>query len=188
MKNYLKLTGLMLSALLCLFTSCESDDDDADKGHTGGVSSVEVEMLVSSETLKWAEGSFVVTFSPSGRVEEIPVNEIYFAIEANPTTDAEKKLLEQFQSKKVMKTTSKYVCDASDTKVTVTPKLNIKQGTVTTDDVKYDYEVTGVISYRKGLTGVHSTDSHSREIGCVGSGLEGLLKRKNISLVWIDLL
>lgn len=184
MKNYLKLTGLMMSALLCMFTSCTSDDDDKVIGD-GGVTSVKVEMLVSAETLKWAEGSFVVTFSPSGKTEEITANDIFFAIEANPVTDAE--LLKEFKSKKVMKATSNFMCDRSDTKVTVKPNLKVKQGTATTDDVTYDYEVTGAISYHKGIGGEHGTHSRDAQSGIKGSILADYLRKHNISLVWIDL-
>lgn len=183
---YLRLSGLIMAALLCLCTSC--DPAEVKEKESNVVTSVNVEMLVSSETLKWAEGSFIITFSPSGRTEKIPADEIFFAFEAKPSTDIEALLLEEFKSKKVMKASCRTTCDGNDTKITVKPDLKVKQGIAATDDTKYDYEVTAYISYHKGLGAEHSTHSHNHGLGLKGSGLNDFLSRHNISLAWIDIL
>lgn len=181
--KYLKLTGMMTAALLCLFTSCEPIEDE----DSNVVTTVNVEMLVSAETLKWAEGNFIITFSPSGKTEKIPANEVFFAFEAKPSTAIETLMLKEFKSTKVMKASCSTICNASDTKVTVTPDLKIRAGIATTDDKEYDYEVTGCISYHKFLGAEHTTHSYSHGFGLKGTELAGFLTGNNISLVSLDI-
>lgn len=185
MKKTLRLTGLMMSALLCLFTSCSSDDDDDDDKGLTGMTAVEVDVLTSAETLLWTDGAFVVTFSPSGMTAEIRANEVSFATEADPEKDA--ALLTAFSSKKVMKATCKTMCDRNDTKIVVAPSLSIKQGTVLTDDVKYDYEVTGVIRYGNTPESVRRTSNYVGNTGIKGSTLNNYLQNRSIPIVSLEI-
>lgn len=182
MKNYLKLTGLMMSALLCLFTSCEKDDDNTEPT---GVATVQVEMFVASETLDWAEGSFVVTFLPSGETAQLTANNIIFAIDANPVTDA--GTLKLFKSAKVKKATLTATCNRSDKKISVTPNLKVKQGTATTDDMNYDYEVAGIIKYQERLGKIQSNADYKGQRGLKGTAVESYLNNnRNLPIVSLD--
>ena len=185
MKNYLKLTGLMMmSALLCLFTSCSKDDDE--KAITGGVASVEVQLAISAQSLDLVEGSFIVTFEPSGRTEEIRVNNILFSIDANPVTDAE--LIKCIRSEKAKKYTFKTTCDRSETKISVKPNINIKPGVTIKDDAQYPYEVSGIINYDQTFGSGRSSRGDIGDPSISGSGFAEYVARYNkLSLIWIEL-
>ena len=183
MKNYLKLTGLMMSALLCLFTSCVSNDDNDDNGTSSGVATAEVELLISAETLEWAEGSFVITFLPSGKTEEVSVNDIMFAFNANPVED--KELLTYFKSKNVKRATHKTLCSEKVDEISVKQNLKVKQGVATTDDVTYQFEVAAGIHYGSSLYGGKSTSGNKSETNIKGSGLESFLSRNSAAFAFL---
>lgn len=184
MERKMKLTGLMMSVLLCLFTSC-GGDEEGDGGGSTGVATVQVDMFVASETLSFAEGSFVITFSPSGKREEIKVNDLIFAFDANPVTDA--GYLEKFKSAHVKKGTITMMCNRSDTKISIRPNLRVKAGVATTDDKNYDYEVAGVIKYQNRDGSIQKNSQYSGQRGLQGSVIESYLdKMNNLDLVYLN--
>ncbi|MCQ2213960.1 MAG: hypothetical protein MJZ36_10005 [Bacteroidaceae bacterium] len=183
MKKIMKLSGLMMSALLCMFTSCTSNDEKKQEP-VSGPSTVEVTVYMGSETLNVVEGSFVVQSMPSGQKSEINVNNIIFAFDA--TSAADKAYTTVFTSK-AKKATLKIVCDASEKEVTITPNLKVKSGIQLSDDVKYTYEVTGVITQNYGL-GRTNTDDNTFTNTAKGSKFEEVVRNNNTSLLTLKLL
>lgn len=179
MKHYLKLTGLMISALLCLFTSC-STDDDGNGNEPTGVASVQVDVLAAAETLEFVDGSFVVTFSPSGQTKEISANDIIFAFDANPVTEA--SMLKSFKSTHVKKATVSAMCNRSDKEITVKSNLKLKQGTKTTEDVNYDFEVAARINYQLS-NGSKEKKDYAGQRGIMGNAIESYVSKINSSTI-----
>lgn len=186
MKNLLKLTGLMMSAVLCLFTSCSGDNDDEENVISGGSASVEVQLAISSESFDWIDGSFIITYSPSGKTEEVSVNNVLFAIDANPTNDAE--LLSFIKSGKAKKYTYKATCDRGETKISVTPNIKVKPGVEIKDDAKYSYEVSGIIRYQKSLGSWISSSGNYGSSIVHGDNMDKYIAEHNsLPFVWINI-
>lgn len=184
MKHFMKLTGLMMSALLCLFTSCSSDDPKDDP--VSGPSTVKVTVLMNADALQWVEGTIDVKILPSGRKEKINVNDITFAFNADAVAD--KSYIGSFKNKDVKKATLTTVCDGSEQKVILTPNLKVKSGAQLSDDVKVNMEITGVIAKELGLNKANAKDNHFSAIGIVGSTAESTLNTLiNRDIVTYDL-
>lgn len=184
MKNYLKLTGLLMSALLCLFTSCTNDDDDDVEKTETGVATVEVSLFVSSETLAWTEGSFIVSFSPSGKKQEVTANDIIFAIDANKVTDA--AYITSFESKNVKKTNVTINCDASDKQISIEPNFKVKPGFSPKEGETYWFEAMGVIDYKRAFTSLHNKDYTGASLK-KGEDPNVFIKNLNSPFVWLDI-
>ena len=164
---------LLMSAFVCLFTSCSKDDEEKTVSG-GGVTSVELQLAVSSQSFDWMDGSFTITFLPSGRKEEVSANSVLFAIDANPVTDAE--LLRFIKSGRAKKYTFTTTCDGSEKQIVVKSNIKIKSGVEIKEDAAYDFEVSGILNYRKGLnSGVASRDDTGNP------GISGKVLTKYIS-------
>lgn len=186
MKKYLYLTGLMMSALLCLFTACVTDDDDDFGGSSQtDIANAEVKLIMSDETLKWAEGSFVITYSPSGKTEEVAINDLTFAFSPNPVTDAD--LQKYLQSPNLKKTSKTTLCTERVDKITVTPKIRIKSGIDTSADATYQFEMAASIHYGKTIEKGQSTSGKVSLTNVKGSELESTVKRNGISLAVLEI-
>lgn len=171
MKHFMKLTGLMMSALLCLFTSCSSDDEKDDP--VSGPSTVKVTVLMNADALQWVEGTIDVKILPSGRKEKINVNDITFAFNADPVAD--KLYLEKFKNKDVKKATLTTVCDGSEQQVILTPNLQAKSGL--SGDVKYNMELTGIIKKELAIGQSNASDNHFSANGIAASDAESALNK-----------
>ena len=168
MKHFMKLTGLMMSALLCLFTSCSSDDEKDDP--VSGPKTVKVTVLMNADALQWIDGTFEVQILPSGRKEKINVNDITFAFNADAVAD--KSYIEGSFIKDIKKATLTTVCDGSEKKVILSPNLKVKSGVQLSDDVKYNLELTGIISQEYELNKVYASKEHQAANGFLGSDVQ----------------
>lgn len=168
MKHFMKLTGLMMSALLCLFTSCSSDDEKDDP--VSGPSTVKVTVLMNADALQWVEGTFDIQILPSGRKEKINVNDITFAFNADAVAD--KSYLSNFTIKDIKKATLTTVCDGSEQKVILTPNLKVKSGAQLSADVKVNLELNGIISKELSLGSAKATSNSSWSRGIPGDKAE----------------
>lgn len=184
MKNLMKLSGLMMSALLCMFASCTSNDEKEDEIQSGP-KTVEATVYIASETLDCVEGSFIVESLPSGKKSEISANSVMFAFDA--TTEADKGFTKGLTSKKIKKASLTIVCDASEKEVTITPNLKVKSGLQIDADGAYTYEVAGVLSQKLGLNGAQ-TPSNTFAHTVKGSAFESLVESNNTTLERLELM
>ncbi len=142
MSKFAKMAALLMSAVMCVFTSCGEDSDKKDKDVTS-TPEITAALLVTPEVRDVVDGTLTFEFKPSGKSTTLRFSDATGAFDAE--TD---KILAMVSG---LASYTNYIAkagcvkcnlkgNANDTQVVITPNLKVKEGVELSADKRYTYE------------------------------------------------
>lgn len=182
MNKLTKMAALMMTAVMCAFTSCS--DSDKNEEDVATAPTAKVAMLTTPSTISSVTGTVTVEFKPSGKSQTLNI--------ASATGKVDESMLAIVQSLNLLVDLSylktdggcvecEFSGDINDTECVITPNLKAKDELDFSASNKYDFEL--YVPYKvvdsKGVT--HKSSSFIRHGGVAADKFQNLVLINNVS-------
>lgn len=156
MNKFSKMAALLMSAVMCAFTSCGGSDDEKNDVATAPVA--KVALMATPEALDIVEGTLKLEFKPSGKTQTLnlsaatgPIDQKWIEVVEGGEITID---LSDFKAK-AGSVTGELTGSLNDTECVITPSVKPKAGLDLSADKTYSFRIFAPCLVYDGKSAVH---------------------------------